>query len=324
MAFRNHNPNIRAPILSNDKTWSNDVSKQARSAKSEENANAAVDPELALLFQDYNQAPNHGWGSSKDKIVQREVTSRSKKADAKKKITKLPTSGRRAPATGDTGKRTAAAFGIWNDDNDDTNDNYNRPSPRANNYSSSTNNNSSKGSKAKNASWKATSNLNRALLQHNENNAAPQQTTKNKDNKKSSAFNLETLSSALPINTRATALCKSTLTPHAASAFTPRGGGNSKAMNYRDATRSNLLVPQPRKQQQQQLSSAPKQPQRTDKQQARSRTVKLTEYTRELLRLSESGGSGAAEQAEAMLRSMLKRYEQGLDVVRPDGSCYNQ
>jgi len=319
MAFRNHNPNIRAPILSNDKTWSNDVSKQARPTKSEENANAAVDPELALLFQDYNQAPNHGWGSSKDKIVQREMTSRNKKADTKK-VTKLPTSGRRAPATGDTGKRTAAAFGIWNDDNDDTNDNYNRPSPRANIYSSSSNNNS-KGSKAKNASWKATSNLNRALLQHNENNATPQQTTKNKDNKKSSAFNLETLSSALPINTRANALCKSTLTPHAASAFTPRGGGNSKAMNYRDATRSNLLVPEQK--QKQQPSSAPKQPQRTVKQQARSPS-KLPDYARELLRLSQSSGSGAAEQAEAMLRSMLKRYEQGLDLVRPDGSCYNQ
>jgi hypothetical protein len=50
----------------------------------------------------------------------------------------------------------------------------------------------------------------------------------------------------------------------------------------------------------------------------------LEEYSRMLRGMSESKAPGSAERAEAMLRTISRKYDDGEHDIRPDGSCYNR
>ena len=184
--------------------------------------------------------------------------------------------------------------------------------------------------KSKSASWKATSNLNHVFSKNSENSIvlSSGKTTNTLNDKPKAVFNLESLSSALPSNEHVTehhqSQSRNKFTHHTSSAFT-KPGGNDK-MDYSAAAQNNMSMSKrfPQK--------ALGFPIYTDypvtasdpSMLSKNTPIKLQDYTRKLLRLSEKGESGAAEEAEALLRDMLARYKTGEDAPRPDGCCYNQ
>lgn len=338
MAFRNHNPNLRSPFVSDEGNWSSatpaDKTNKLRPFNSKENAAdsttaaaaaaAAASPSstaFAALPEDAKHPTYNGageWSGVNGSIGQRDVRPNTKDVAELDRLL----SGRRAPKAGDSKRTTETAFGIWSDDDVKNNNTSAMTVPRANK------------AKNKTASWKATSNLNGVFSRNNENEEARGNKTKDKNKSKDAVFNLETLSSTLPSNAHARAVApfqprpRSAFTSHAASAFT-KVGSNDKMDYSAAAARNNAFTTdKPSKKllgfpiytdhpvSTNELSQLPQLPKPTQS--------KLQDYTRKLLRLSEQGEFGAAEKAEALLRDMLERYKEGKDTLRPDGSCYNQ
>lgn len=55
-----------------------------------------------------------------------------------------------------------------------------------------------------------------------------------------------------------------------------------------------------------------------------STSLTIQQYSQKLHSLSENGERKSAQEAEAVLRDMIHKYENGFHKVRPDGGCFNR
>ena len=325
MAFRKLNPNVQSPFLSEGNTWSNaapsgKTNKVALPTFSKENALATAarssSSDMSALLQK-NIASTSVHSSSSD--ISALIRSLELPADGETGVWSGATVQRpilKVTSTGPvfSGRTTGAALGNSSDDNNMSNVMVLRANK----------------AKSKNASWKATSNLNHVLSKTSENSIALSsgKSANSLDDKPKAAFNLESLSSALPSNARVTthhqSQSRNKFTHHASSAFTKRGGNDK--MDYSAAARNNVSMSKRFPTKALGFPIYTDHPVSASDPSTLSKTppLKLQDYSRKLQRLSEKGESGAAEEAEALLRDMLTRYKTAKDSPRPDGSCYNQ